>query len=172
MATPHVAGVAALYLQDNTTAAPTAVREAIFNSATSNVVASAGTNSPNKLLYAPLTATAPAPTPPPPSDGAPCTGCTAYSGSLSGAGDYDIHPDGRYYYSGAGTHKGWLRGPAGTDFDLYLEKWNGWWWAIVARAETATSAENISYSGGSGYYRWVAESYSGSGSYTFWLQKP
>jgi subtilisin family serine protease len=174
MATPHVAGVAALYLQDNTGASPAAVRDAIFNGATSNVVTSAGTNSPNKLLYAPLgsAAPAPAPPPPPPSDGAPCTGCTAYSGSLNGGGDYDIHPDGRYYYSGSGTHKGWLRGPTGTDFDLYLEKWNGWWWSIVARAESVTSEESISYSGGSGYYRWVAQSYSGSGSYTFWLQKP
>jgi hypothetical protein len=173
MAAPHVAGVAALYLQDNTSAAPTAVRDAIVNSATSNAVTSAGTNSPNKLLYSLLTAAPPPPPPPPPpSDGAPCTGCTAYTGSLSGAGDYDIHPDGRYYYSSAGTHKGWLRGPTGTDFDLYLEKWNGWWWAIAARAETTSSEESISYSGGTGYYRWAVQSYSGSGSYTFWLQKP
>jgi hypothetical protein len=55
---------------------------------------------------------------------------------------------------------------------LYLEKWNGWWWAIAAWAETSSSEESISYSGGAGYYRWAVQSYSGSGSYTFWLQKP
>jgi aqualysin 1 len=175
MATPHVAGVAALYLQNNSTATPAAVASAIVSAATSDKVTSPGTGSPNKLLYAPLTADdggAPPPPPPPPPDGAPCTDCTAYSGTLSGAGDYDIHPDGRYYYSGSGTHSGWLRGPAGTDFDLYLQKWNGWWWATVARAESTSSEESISYAGGTGYYRWIAQSYSGSGSYTFWLRKP
>jgi hypothetical protein len=174
MAAPHVAGVAALYLQGNTTATPVIVRDAIVNNATSNAVTSPGTGSPNKLLYSLLTEPAPSPPPPPPPppDGAPCTDCTAYTGSLSGAGDYDIHPDGRYYYSGSGTHSGWLRGPAGTDFDLYLEKWNGWWWGVVARAESTSSEESITYSGSSGYYRWAVQSYSGSGSYTFWLQKP
>jgi subtilisin family serine protease len=175
MAAPHAAGVAALYLQGNTSASPQTVRDAIFNSATSNVVTNAGTGSPNKLLFAPLTTDgggSPPPPPPPPS-GAPCTSCTAYSGSLSGAGDADIHPNGTYYQSStAGTHSGWLRGPAGTDFDLYLEKWNGWWWSTVARSESTDSEEDIAYSGGSGYYRWRVRSYAGSGSYTFWLQKP
>ena len=173
MAAPHVAGVAALYLQGDATAAPGVVRDAIVNSATSNAVTSPGTGSPNKLLYSLLTADpAPSPPPPPPPSGAPCSDCTAYTGSLSGAGDYDIHPDGRYYYSSPGTHSGWLRGPTGTDFDLYLEKWNGWWWSVVAAAESTTSEESITYSGSSGYYRWAVQSYSGSGSYTFWLKKP
>jgi subtilisin family serine protease len=52
MATPHVAGVAALYLQRYPTATPAAVTTAIKNAATTNVVTSAGTGSPNLLLYA------------------------------------------------------------------------------------------------------------------------
>lgn len=51
MATPHVAGVAALYLQSNTSAAPATVRNAIVNNATAGVVSNAGRNSPNRLLY-------------------------------------------------------------------------------------------------------------------------
>lgn len=51
MATPHVAGVAALYLQTNTGASPATVRDAIVNGATPNVVGNAGRNSPNRLLY-------------------------------------------------------------------------------------------------------------------------
>jgi len=51
MATPHVAGVAALYLQTNTGASPATVRDAIVNGATPNVVSDAGRNSPNRLLY-------------------------------------------------------------------------------------------------------------------------
>jgi hypothetical protein len=105
--------------------------------------------------------------------GDPCTGCEQYTGTLSGSGDFDYHPNGRYYYSGvSGTHRGWLRGPSNTDFDLYLQKWNGFGWSTVARSEGQTSEEQIAYSGTPGYYRWRVVSYSGSGGYTFWLQRP
>ncbi|HEX9919447.1 MAG TPA: S8 family serine peptidase, partial [Pyrinomonadaceae bacterium] len=169
MATPHVAGVAALYLQNNPSASPATVSSQIINTATTGVLTGIGTGSPNRLLYSLLTTggggggTA-----------APCTSCTLYTGSLSGTGDYDIHPNGTYYYSSvSGTHRGWLRGPtSGADFDLYLQKWNGSSWVIVARGETATSSEDVTYSGTAGYYQWQIYSYSGSGSYNFWIQKP
>jgi len=51
MASPHVAGVAALYKQFSPGASSTTVRNAIVNNATTNVVTSAGTGSPNRLLY-------------------------------------------------------------------------------------------------------------------------
>jgi subtilisin family serine protease len=51
MATPHVAGVAALYLQGHTTASNATVRNALVNGATTNVITGAGTGSPNRLLY-------------------------------------------------------------------------------------------------------------------------
>lgn len=51
MASPHVAGVAALYRQANPSASATTVRNAIVNNATTNVVTNAGTGSPNRLLY-------------------------------------------------------------------------------------------------------------------------
>jgi hypothetical protein len=96
-----------------------------------------------------------------------------YTGSLSGTGDSDIHPNGTYYYSSvSGTHRGWLQGPSGTDFDLYLQKWTFFGWSTVARSESVTSVEQIAYAGTAGYYRWIVQSYSGSGSYSFWLQKP
>ncbi|WP_328494211.1 S8 family peptidase [Streptomyces sp. NBC_00414] len=50
MATPHVAGAAALYLADNPTAAPAAVQSALVAAATTGVVTSPGTGSPNRLL--------------------------------------------------------------------------------------------------------------------------
>ncbi len=107
------------------------------------------------------------------SGGAPCTDCTLYTGSLSGSGDYDIQPNGNYYQSTvSGSHQGWLEGPSGTDFDLRLYKWNGSSWSQVASSLSADSSESISYSGTSGYYYWRIESYSGSGSYDFWLDRP
>jgi len=51
MATPHVAGAAALYLSTNPSATPAQVASALTSSATSSKVTSAGSGSPNKLLY-------------------------------------------------------------------------------------------------------------------------
>jgi hypothetical protein len=91
---------------------------------------------------------------------------------LSGTGDFDYHPNGNYYYSSAGNHSGWLEGPAGTDFDLYLWRWNGSSWSTVASSLSASSSESISYNGSAGYYIWRIYSYSGSGGYDFWLDRP
>ncbi|MEV4332270.1 S8 family serine peptidase [Streptomyces sp. NPDC049597] len=51
MATPHVAGAAALYLAANKTATPAQVSSALTTAATSGVVGNPGTGSPNRLLY-------------------------------------------------------------------------------------------------------------------------
>ncbi len=51
MASPHVAGVAALYKQFSPGASSTTVRNAIVNNATTNVISNAGSGSPNRLLY-------------------------------------------------------------------------------------------------------------------------
>jgi len=53
MATPHVAGVAARFLQSNPTAAPAAVRNAIVNAATTNHISGipAGSGTANRLLF-------------------------------------------------------------------------------------------------------------------------
>ena len=51
MASPHVAGVAALYLQANPSATPAQVVSALTSNATLNKVGSPGTGSVNRLLY-------------------------------------------------------------------------------------------------------------------------
>jgi subtilisin family serine protease len=48
---PHVAGGAGLYLSAHPSAAPATVNTAIVNAATTGVVTSGGTGSPNRLLY-------------------------------------------------------------------------------------------------------------------------
>ena len=248
MATPHVAGAAALYLANDPAATPSTVHAALVNNASVNKLSSIGTGSPNRLLYTLFGAT-PIDTPPAATfsfscavgtctfdgsastddhgitryawdfgdglgdtsgavvghtyassgtftvrltvtdtanqtdteaqsvtvttGGAPCTGCDAFSGTLSGTGDSDYHPNGSWYFSSvSGVHRGWLQGPSTTDFDLYLYKWNGFTWVIVARSESATSQEQIAYNGTSGYYRWRVYSFRGSGSYSLWLQHP
>jgi subtilisin family serine protease len=51
MASPHVAGAAALVLASNPSYTPAQVRDSLVANATSNVVTSPGTGSPNKLLF-------------------------------------------------------------------------------------------------------------------------
>ena len=51
MASPHVAGAAALYKQANPGASAATIRNALVNNATTNVITNAGTGSPNRLLY-------------------------------------------------------------------------------------------------------------------------
>ncbi len=248
MASPHVAGVAALYLATDPGASPTTVNAAVINNATTGQLTSIGTGSPNRLLYS-IFGGAPVDTPPvasftyscsglscsfngggstddhgissyawnfgdgqsgsgasvshtyasggtftvtltvtdtvgqtdvdsqsvtvTTSGGDPCTNCEMFTGVLTGTGTSQYQPNGSYYYTGvSGTHRGWLRGPTSADFDLYLQKWNGFSWSIVARSESVTSEEQITYTGTAGYYRWRIYSYSGSGNYTFWLQRP
>jgi len=165
MATPHVAGAAALQLQANPAATPATVRDAIVGASTANVVSAAGTGSPNRLLYARSPAAAP-------SAPVACALPESVTGSLSGAGDLDYLPSGAYFWSPSGTHKGCLRGPSGTNFNLYLSKWNGSSWVTVAQGITAGSNEDVSYAGTSGYYMWRAVSSSGSGTYSFGMQRP
>ncbi|WP_084962454.1 S1 family peptidase [Thermoactinospora rubra] len=111
------------------------------------------------------------------SDGTPPpTGCQnyneKYTGSLS-SGQNQYQPNGSYYYASAsGTHAGCLDGPDGTDFDLYLQRWNGSSWSTVAQGITPNPDETISYNGSPGYYRYRVHAYSGSGSYTMGLNRP
>jgi subtilisin family serine protease len=51
MATPHVAGVAALYLATHPTASPATVQSALISFSTANRVTNPGAGSPNRLLF-------------------------------------------------------------------------------------------------------------------------
>ena len=88
----------------------------------------------------------------------------------SGATYYQPGTAGRTY--AAGTLSASLSGPSGTDFDLYLQKFNGTSWVDVASSEASSSSESITYAATSGTYRWEVYGYSGSGSYTLTVTAP
>lgn len=51
MASPHVAGAAALVLAGSPSASPATVRNTLYNKATTNRISNVGSGSPNRLLY-------------------------------------------------------------------------------------------------------------------------
>ena len=67
MASPHVAGAAALYLQGSPLATPATVRNALVAKASPNRLSGVDPGSPNLLLYTRLDDATPPPPPPPPS---------------------------------------------------------------------------------------------------------
>ncbi len=113
MATPHVAGVAALYLQGNPSASAASVSSAIVNGSTSGVVSGAGTGSPNRLLYSLLGGG----TPPPPTG----ANLLANPGFESGATGWSASAGVITNATGApartGSWKAWLDGYGSTHTD-------------------------------------------------------
>jgi serine protease len=250
MASPHVAGAAALVLEDNPTASAAEIAQTIATNASTDKLANVGAGSPNKLLFTLTQEPNPTPDPVPvaaygfscngltcnfnassstdnaaitayawnfgdgktasgaivahtfgaagtynvvltvtdtaaqtdtetksvsvsdDNQGDPCTSCTKFSDTLA-AGTSEFQPNGTYYRANvAGTHRGWLRGPVGANFDLYLYRWNGFAWRIVARSIAANATEQITFTGPSGYYTWRIVAVTGSGAYDFFLQRP
>lgn len=102
--------------------------------------------------------------------------CTGYetnrSGTLaSGASAYQ--PDGSYFETTvSGPHRACLDGPNGTDFDLYLQKWNGSTWTNVAQATSSRPDETLTYNGTAGRYRYRVHAYSGGGGYSMGYDAP
>jgi subtilisin family serine protease len=168
MASPHVAGVAALYLAQNPGASSAQVFNAVLGTTTLNAVTDVN-GSPNRLLFSGLNTSGRDVTSGGGGTTAPCSNCDLYSGSLSSSSDYDIQPEGSYYASN-GADTGYLQGPDNADFDLYLYRWSGYGWNLVASSAEAGSEEQISFDGSSGYYYWRVDSYSGGGSYEFYLE--
>ncbi len=169
MAAPHVAGVAALYLADHPNATPAQVFDNVVNTATEGQLSGLGSGSPNKLVYSLFIADSGGNS----ESAATCpAGSEVFAGTLAFSGDYEYQANGTYYFSASGTHDGRLIGAGASNFDLYLWRWNGRWWQTVASSTGSGSDETISYNGSSGYYVWRILSASGSGDYSFCLQRP
>jgi subtilisin family serine protease len=89
MASPHVAGAIALYLETNPGASPATVTQALVDNSTPNKVTNPGTGSPNRLLYSLFGGSPPGDTTPPttsitsPANGATVSGTITVSANAS-----------------------------------------------------------------------------------------
>jgi len=79
MASPHVAGLAALLLQGTPTASASTITSSILNNSTSNKVQDAGSGSPNRLIYT----LGGSDTPPPPEPDTTVVGVAQLTGSAT-----------------------------------------------------------------------------------------
>jgi subtilisin family serine protease len=150
MAAPHVAGAAALYLQANPSATPSAVTQAVLSTASPGRVSGIGSNTPNRLLFT-LFGSAPPPPPPPPSGpSASITGPQAlynagtytwYANATGGNGTYtyqwQYRPEFSSTWSNVGSNSGsYSRYVGSTGSSFYLR-------VIVTSAGISTTSDEF-----------------------------
>jgi subtilisin family serine protease len=199
MASPHVVGAAALYLQSNPSATPSQVRSAIINAATSNTINGVAGSTPNKMLFVnnlvsklnvpPPSTTKPTTTQKPTTRPTPTTAAASPSTSpstckgnlcqtssvVSGRVAFLPTPSGYYCTSSTGsiTHHAILSPTttAASDLDLYLLRWNPTTqlWYVKALSATAGSHEEVWFTSADGPGCWSWEVYSYYGSVPFKL---
>ena len=131
MATPHVAGVAALFLQSSPSATPATVWATIRDSATLNKITNPGSGSPNRLLFSLLTS---APPPPPPPGGSQLFLNPGFeSGNVSWTADAGVITNSTARPPRTGTWYAWLNGYGVSNTDFLWQQVT-----IPASATTAT----------------------------------
>ena len=177
MASPHVAGAAALVLQANPAATPAQVASASSPARPPAWSRTRAPARPNRLLYSLAGGGTPTPSQlrlrrPTRRPRRRTDSSYDHTGTLTGTGA--PHPARRHLLldDHDGTHPACLTGPANADFDLALYRWSGSAWTPVASGLGSTSTENITYNGTAGYYYWRVYSYSGTGSYTLKFSRP
>lgn len=147
MASPHVAGLVALYLQTNPSATPTTVNATLKSAGAWGVVTNPGAGTPNRFAR-------------------------KWNATLTAVAQSKYEPDGSSWTQPAGYVQAWLYGTPSTDPDLYLEKWNGAAWATVAASTSLSPQERIVYNGAAGTYRLRVYAFGGTGTYDVWCNRP
>ena len=119
MATPHVAGVAALYLQGSPSASPSTVTSAIVGGATTGKVTGAGSGSPNRLLHSLVSGGT---TQPPVGTGNLLANPGFESGAVSWSASSGVITDDSGAPAASGTWKAWLNGYGTTRTDTVSQQ--------------------------------------------------
>lgn len=157
MSSPHVAGVAALYLENAPLDGVDFTKNFLTSVATPNAIQNADTGSPNLLLYSGFTVT--------PYTVPTCSG-QQYDGYLN-QGTTVFFPSDVGFSGGTGTYTGSVFAGNGLQFSLalWVKRGNNW-------ASTQSGNNPITYHGKSGTYRWSITGNSGSAGYRLCTTSP
>lgn len=170
MATPQVAGVAALMLQADPTLTPDQIVAILQSTARAFPAPCDQCGSGIVNAAAAVAAAAQGGD----GDGGSCpAGYTAHTGTLSARGSTAYQPGSRgYSVTVSGRHVAKLTGPSSANLDLFLQKKRGFLWRPVALSNGNTATESINYQGGAGSYRWRVIASRGAGNFLLCTQKP
>lgn len=163
MASPHVAGVVALFLGNNKDASPTKVTNELLSHTASGKISGGLGETPNKLLQVWDMGGGSNPDKPEPVN--PNMGRCGFKMTSTAAKD-GLYAASYFVAKREMTVRGCLDGPSGTDFDLHLQKKGADGFYTVAVAETTESVEEIVKKIDAGTYRWLVRAYRGEGQYT------
>ena len=119
MATPHVAGVAALYLQGSPSASPSTVTSAIVGGSTTGKVTGAGSGSPNRLLHSLVSGGT---TEPPVGSGNLLANPGFESGAVSWSASSGVITNDSGAPAATGSWKAWLNGYGTTHTDTVSQQ--------------------------------------------------
>lgn len=170
MAAPHVAGAAAIWLENNPGSTPAMVAAGITTTARRDILRDVGEGSPNLFLFVERDG------PPEPFPSGGCSFGNAEHGRLDGLGDSDTLVNGTWFFApGVRDQQACLVVSNGAEFELTLEMWTGTRWTVVLTAPEGainSSGANVKFvtydDGESGYYRWrVAAERPATGAYEF-----
>ena len=152
MASPHVAGAAALLLDENGSLTPGQIKSTLTANATSGVISGIPGGTVNLLLYT-INGGAPPPPPPPPGS---CAG-TLYTGTGTTAGQDLVTPN---FAGSGGSCTGVLTCTSGgsADLDLFLDEQTsnffGTSWGAIASSTSAGCDESIATTCSGNPLRW------------------
>lgn len=165
MAAPVVAGVAALLYAKTPTITPDQVLAQLQGTARAFPATCSQCGSGIVDAAAALGGAVP---PPPPPTSCP-TGYATYANNIAATGSSSYAPNSTGFTVTSGTAiTGLLSGPAGADFDLYLQRrtLNGTSWSNVASSTSNSSSETVNATGSASYrYRWRVYAYAGNGAF-------
>jgi len=154
---PHVAGIAALYLEQHPAAAPAEVQGAIVNGSTPAVVTDVGPNSPNLFAYSIFDYEAPI-----------CRG-TTFNGSIRQISGVDYQSSRSGFAGLIGVYSGTVQSSGMGTFSLALElKQKNRWIQLASAGE----GQSLLYEGRRGTYRWRISSVSRTGNYSLCASVP
>ncbi len=171
MASPHAAGVAALYLEADPSASPLTVSNALKDAAEPGIITNVGNGSPNLLLQTDFLVSGG-------SGGGSGGGNTnvckgiLYAGTLGSTGAANYYSNSSGFNGGFGNYTGTLNNADNNMITFSLESKKGSKWSTVAGSSAGSTVQNITVQSKSGKYRWKVYSSRGSGNFTLCTDNP